>query len=100
VCRRWCECVVTPCFGAAAGIPVTLNADNLLMSGTAELESVPTQEYARAVSMCGVSVPHIRTMLENSIAAAFNPKAMTDEWKKAFFLEADAVIAAYQSETE
>lgn len=70
------------------------------MSGTAELEAVPTQEYARAVSKCGVTVPQIRMMLENSISAAFNPKAMSDEWKKAFFLEVDAVIAAYQSETE
>ena len=73
----------------------TLNADNLLLSGTRELMASPTNEIVRAMEDVGLSAADVRKLLFNACTETFNVVDCTPAWRAAFLSDVDAAIEAF-----
>ena len=77
-----------------AGVRVSLNSDNLLLSGSADRAASPTGELLRLVEGCGFSWAEAREVLRNGPRAAFLPDEPRAALVEAFDRELDVALRA------
>ena len=79
------------------GVKVTLNCDNLLLSGTLENEAQPKNEILHFMSDLEMSVEDLKQVLYNGADASFTffnrPTSEADSWKASFRNQVDSAIA-------
>ena len=75
------------------GVRVTLNSDNLLLSGSHALVASPVNEVLRAVEDVGLSLSDVRAGIHNGLRAGFSP--MAPDRIEDVMADVDAVLRAH-----